>query len=459
MIKDVITETAICSGRLNKIDFLNKVDMNTDITGDVTFNSTLRCLLLDRVGDDCFLGRYQRIYVVEKDVPEYVRQFLVQSQLTDLQFIEASLDGFSSDVFNKVLEEKLEGWERVLSITAFYSRLFNVSCFINRETRRSILLLYDRLTIARWHFLQSCMPAMMPWFFKEHPASPDEKAMLQSLAGDYKEVYLDLVYKIANEKYNLRKLYVDAALTGYGKKRFESSISNAEAELKDQMKRMDELIEELEDCNRRRNEAIDRINGLKLLAESSEGNDTRDFFLSNDSLVLEYVSEYSIKFGVKTYALDYDPDVLETVMKQRNSWFQCATENVQKLMDLVFIQERARMKMCGAFTFNGSGVSIATDRMRDVEYRDYMPNPHLFEFKCFGDNLPLIQACLRDGDEIGALSQTITAAGNLNFNDTAVMSRFELDLNKVFDSVRCIDYNGESMTPAEFLRRVSDEEN
>ena len=86
-------------------------------------------------------------------------------------------------------------------------------------------------------------------------------------------------------------------------------------------------------------------------------------------------------------------------------------------------------------------------------------NPHLYYYRCYGQNAGYINKALAEQDYMLALEQSIACVGTLNFADGIVMSRLHAQLSQNNDSV-CIQdtETGEFLTLKQFKERIQEDE-
>lgn len=433
---------------------------------DNTFLATLRALIAPRIKEEesimlRFTSSQYSSNVVESNTAVAVVRAIwdrVRCTYDDDQLIIHSFDGTHDDNLAnlKVIESNFtkehSDYHRLEKVTEFYHKSFAVDCYINTE-KRNVIVFVDRLDNKKLHYLQVSILAFFPWYFDPSKGvSEDEMALLYSLRESLPDKYESCVARLA-EKYDFRTARIKKLLDGF-ETRFEKiECHSARNDILSFDHDIDALNARIGDLLKRRNERCIYLMGLeRKIAEGSDDSEIMDYFLCNNKMHLEDVTDWSMDFSVKDYLTYFDPDMAEMAINNMRSYVYPGEEescngisaaDMKMLMSEIFLSEkpRLRIKFCAAYHFDLNGsVSALGDYSFSDDFASCMPNPHINRFSCIGNYRLTINNLLKNRDYIGALEQCAASCKSLNFGDSPVMREFMSSLygtNCVND--RCIE--------------------
>ena len=208
--------------------------------------------------------------------------------------------------------------------------------------------------------------------------------------------------------------------------------------MREQIEHADSEIGNLNDSIGRilnhRNEYCIRLLGLEnKIACAGEDSEVMEYFLCNDKLYLEEVTNTDMYFVAGDYLTYFDKECAENTIANKRSFVygydssraKVSADEMEKLMTAIFIDETLRIKVCAAYRFSLAGnVSPNGDHSFPSEYSTYMQNPHIQLYTCMGNYTRSINDLLRKNDYIGALEQSVASCKSLNWADSTVMADF-----------------------------------
>ena len=365
------------------------------------------------------------------------------------------------------------GYYRLEKVREFYRKSFAVDCYINAE-HRNVVVFVDNLDNKKLHYLQVSILAFLPWYFNpQDGVSELEMELLYSLRETSSEKYENCIMRIA-EQYDFRTARIKQMLRG-----FETRFEKIEREkAQEDIQRCDMEIDRLNNSIGvtlgRRNELCIRLLGLeRKIAEGGEDSEIMEYFLCNNRMYLETVTERDMFFSVKDYLTYFDPDMAERAINNmrsyvylggRDSYNGITAADMKLLMSEIFLTDtpRLRIRFCAAYRFDLNGsVSAMGGHDFPMEFDSYMPNTHINEFSCIGNYQRTINDLLKRRDYIGALEQCIASCKSLNFGDSPVMNRFMQAMwgaNHINN--RCIELpDGRIVKPVEAIRWLKEQNN
>lgn len=416
--------------------------------GDISFLATLRALLAPRIGAEDSItlrftsSNYQASQLNGIPVSDVVGA-ITGPMCLDINGVFAVHDFMSSQESNlanmKIIEkgftDRYEGYYRLDKMTAFFKKSFPVICYVN-PTKKNVVLFTESLDIKKMHYLQMAILPAMPWYFNpEAGISELEMELIQSLKERTSEKYEACIRQIA-EKYDFRTARIRQMLAG-----FEHRYEQIECErVRNEITKTDNEIQRLnEDIGSQYNVRRDcciRLLGLEQkIAQGGDDSEIMDYFLCNNKLYLEHVTNTEMHFCVADYLSYFDKDMVERILSNNRSFVyssaqgSIAPEKMAKLIKAIFIDETLHIKFCAAYRFNLNGnVAALTGHEFPAEFGNCMPNTHINNFHCMGGYERTINQLLKDNNYIGALEQCIASCKSLNWGDPTVMSRFMISL-------------------------------
>ena len=448
MFRAVISDTPLYNDVAN--GFFENVD-GTGFMGDISFISTMRALVAPRLkeGGKIFQSYSNNaansaLLKVERssgEMKDFIRSMIGVREFNPdtihINNIRSSDDDVETwqNIVSENLPKAYKGFEKLEKVSLFFRKTkkgFAVSCFINPEIR-SVILCVNNLDIRTMHYLQVGIFAYFPWYFDpKDGVSVDERALIDSLRKETEDDYLAATAKIA-EKYDFRTSAIKRMLKGFEKRQDQARAASVESEIHEIVTRINNLNSQIAGLlNSKHDKDIILLGLTTKLNEESDDSEIMNYFLANKKLNLVCVSGNTMRFVVKDYLRNYDEDALKKALENKRSYVYGAPsgssvsgEDVARLMSAVFIDETIKLRVCAAYEFNLTGrVSALTGYSFGPEYKTYMPNPHIDQYRCMGNYDMIINELLRDHNYISALEQTIASCQSINFSDSTVMRAF-----------------------------------
>lgn len=469
MFSKIIESTPLTSSQANAF-FSNKITGN-QWCGDISFLATLRALIAHRMNDGeridlNFTSSEHRSGILEEghsyhtiqgavfgDSIFYEGEYIGRLQVHS--FSHSGSDGAeASAAYMKYFEdhflENNPGWYRIDKVTAFYQPAhFNVICFV-RPDERKVLLLCDHLKYKTMHYLQCSILAFMPWYFNQDDGVTElEMELVQSLAPPKQgratsDAYEECLQKIA-DLHNFKEEYIKSMLENYETQFERRAIEQERHNIDHWRMEMEDLNTRLSELLRCERESQVRLLGLEQkMAEGSHNHEIMDFFLNSNNISLQRVDDTRITFVVKDYLEYFDEEAAEKVVANEDSYvyYNCAgftKEDIKSLMTALFIDKELRIKTCATYYIDGGELTggALSGQHFDSEFNNYMPNPHIQEYRCDGNFQKAVGQYMQRCDCIGAISQYVVSCKSLNFLDTCVMESFMRLLSA--GSYKCIE--------------------
>jgi len=434
MFGTVITETALTDERAQSA-FAHKVVEYGSFGGDISWLSTLRALLYDKLSDndrvDLFCSSIARPRLNVTDICRALKSDHAD-ELTNALYCY-NVTSISDEDVKKIdpleIVKELDGFVYISRVTELFRKNFTVFCFANEERKTSIVIGFN-LTIARYHYLQCATVGMIPWWFTG-TLSDKDKAVLYSLRGATSTEYYDLMKKIADE-IGLREIFLKEKLSGFENryseiqaKRIRETIETAYQMIADHENSIHQLLQSIEHQEF-------EYDGIQKKINSKGESEILEYFLTNKHLDLVSADDNNLEYIVFDYLSSWDIDLAERMIGNRDSYFYYDYRNKpcnadwEMLLKAIFINEELKLRFCSRFDLDITRSLVNGIRHYDYpsEYSNYMPNPHIDQYGCVGNFEKVFRECMKNHDYIMAIANSIISGMSLNFSDATVMERF-----------------------------------
>jgi len=489
MFKNIVAATPFTSPAANSY-FQNIVQSGHGFQSDVSFLATLRALVAPRITDEDRVtllftstsftadslqsARADRVVeTITRDMPlDSSGMFIIHN------FCNQNADDNTANMqaIEKNFASRLQGYHQLNKMTDFFIKSFPVLCYINTELK-NVVIFTEKLDLKKLHYIQCSILAALPWFFNpENGVSDVEMELLQSLREKSSDKYMDCIERIASQ-YDFKTARVRQLLNGF-ETRYErielDKIKNSIEHTNDEIIQLNSSIGAL---LTRKNDFCTKLLGLELkIVQGGEDSEIMEYFLCNNKLHLENVTDTNLYFSVGDYLSYFDKEMVERMLDNRHS-FVYENENgrpytriehdkMKMLLQAIFLDEIFRIKFCAAYRFSlGGNVSPISGHEFPCELNTFMPNPHIDKYSCMGNYQMTINERLMENDYIGALEQSIASCKSLNWADSTVMGFFIATMYGHNGSVnsRCIELpDGSVVKPAQailWLEKQAEQDN
>jgi len=400
---------------------------------DTTSEYTLKALLHKRAG-----GRYVETYCLSLRVHGTDDANISRSILNNISFDRALtviyVDG-DKDEYNRAINATEsdvsclgfihnEAAERFMAQNNLDTRIY-----IN-EKRKTSLIIGHPLSAKSYHALQSLIPVLLPWYFKDNPVTDDEKALLTCLLSDTSDAYKDWMCKFI-KSLDLRTSMIRNKLDGYTSRLIEERTRSIMSSIEDYDKRIREHEQLINTLMANKDKLNDELTGF-LLRENPDKDDTLiDFLIASKSIFLQDVFGSDIYIEVATTLDNFDADMYEKFRENPRSpfnldknFYSCNSEDGKRLLDAIFIKQSLKINVRASFILNFINARGNVNRDYTDFSKNCINNPHLTEYRCLGNNNALLFNALRKRDYMIALSTCISIAGNLNVSEVPNVEHF-----------------------------------
>lgn len=415
--------------------------------GDYTFLSTIRALLGHRLKENEKINLNFRRCSYPKDyISGYSPKDRVQLIISDLAERKNNIcivnicnsDAETNDAWVQDMQEnfpKVYGdYTYLEKVTVFFRKICYTACFVNAKTKSTIFLI-SQMTARRMHYIQSGIPAYLPWYF--NPAdgiTEDERNLLNSFREKSGDLYVQILSRIA-EGFDFEVQRIKELLTGFETRYERIRLNQERMELERIRRAITDLNERISASLRQMRDKEIVICGLDdKIKSGSESNDMMDYFIANKHLILRAVNETTMEFVVKASLDFFDEELAAKFLGRDGSYFYeyadrhgiMNKENIRMLMTEIFLNQRLKVNVCAAYNLRLEGNVSALSHYDEYggECAEYTPNPHIDQYHCLGTHERLINERLMEHDYISAIAQCITSCKSLNLADSAVMSEF-----------------------------------
>lgn len=421
------------------------------INNDVSFISTMRALLMNRIGEEdeidlALSSSSYSTYTVTNNPPGDVIKamlgceqiykhnlFQIHSFNTGAMGSDAS---FMMDFIEAELPNTFVNFERVEKVTTFFSKMFRVLCYVSPATKTTLFFIQD-LNYVKTHALQMAILPALPWYFNNDSALlPEEMDLIKSLQESTPDHYMECLHILA-DKYDLTRIRIKNLLEGVETKYLDGERIALEHQISDFMRTISDYNERIGRLYRDRDSCFSKLLGVKSKIASAAGeSELVDYFMNNSRLYLDDVTGDTIYFSVADDITYYDPEMAERMIadtygyidENYSSRSKLSREDMKKLLTGVFIDERLHIKFCAEYSFRINGNVSGVTMCNDSSFKNCMKNPHIDQYHCLGGYEQTINEILEHHDYIGAIEQCVASCKSLNWGDSFVMNSFVNEL-------------------------------
>lgn len=409
-----------------------------DFNGDQTFLATVRALLPSRLPEgEEFLETLVSVGIDSLEDPQQL--FFRDAEHHGIRI--CNLSGISQETAEAVFRRLREpgglpaGVREMEDVSLFLSQKGVLSLVAVDEARRVAWVFAEGLNTAKWHLVQSLLPRLLPWYFRDHPLSKAELDLLLSLTRRTPDAYQVAVEELSKQ-YDIRSLRIRDGLAGFEARFEKQELENLSQEIAQRDADLEALRNRFAQRLRERENLVIRESGLRekiRRAQEPGASELMDYFLCNQSLHFLSVDGTKLRFVVSGYLDNYDPDAFESIADNPDSYFyykgsdhydnpEMTHERTEKLLRAIFQDGRIKVHTCAAFDLDAGSFHVSALRNFSYppEFSGCLPNPHLHYHSCLGSNELEILDALRRRDYILAVEACVAAARNMNFTDSTV---------------------------------------
>lgn len=457
---------------------------------DVSFLATLRALLYSRVPKEesvtlqYHTSNYRTSQIGDASPRDCVRAFLKGTYALDGYSGNLTIHSFEgSDADNAACYDRLdEGMQQVLS---GYKSVTDLSAWIENEAKfkakiyiceekRNTIIFTDKLTMKKWHLLESLVTRYFPWYFSSAPLTEEELNLVKTLSKRYAPNYENAIEEFA-KRFDFRAEIIRSKLKGF-ESQFDrrklndvrSRIESIESQMRELESMFSNYYREMNECRIQETGLLDRINNA-----SDDESEMMEYFLLNKSIHLMDVSGGRIEFVVATTMANFDPDAAESMIRNKRSFFyidndngnefagRMTVEQIERLFKEIFLKETLKLRLCAAYRLdfnNGTYAGIANYSFpRDV-IMDHTPNQHIQAYHCLGQNEKTIRQSMRANDYVGAVAACVQSANSVNVTEGATCGKmmrrlFSTDIGAVIQLP-----DGSTKTPLDAVKWLEEQD-
>lgn len=457
---------------------------------DVSFLATLRALLYSRVPKEesvtlqYHTSNYRTSQIGDASPRDCVRAFLKGTYALDGYSGNLTIHSFEgSDADNAACYDRLdEGMQQVLS---GYKSVTDLSAWIENEAKfkakiyiceekRNTIIFTDKLTMKKWHLLESLVTRYFPWYFSSSPLTEEELNLVKTLSKRYAPNYENAIEEFA-KRFDFRAEIIRSKLKGF-ESQFDrrklndvrSRIESIESQMRELESMFSNYYREMNECRIQETGLLDRINNA-----SDDESEMMEYFLLNKSIHLIDVSGGRIEFVVATTMANFDPDAAESMIRNKRSFFYIGNDNgnefagrmtveqIERLLKEIFLKETLKLRLCAAYRLdfnNGTYAGIANYSFpRDV-IMDHTPNQHIQAYHCLGQNEKTIRQSMRANDYVGAVAACVQSANSVNVTEGATCGKmmrrlFSTDIGAVIQLP-----DGSTKTPLDAVKWLEEQD-
>lgn len=320
---------------------------------------------------------------------------------------------------------------RELLLTVGFEELVDVELYLNQndrhvrthiwvnELKHTAEVYCSSLPPTYFHLLQSVLPRLLPWIFKDKSLSSTEKDLLYSLAKKDSETYKMLLNSLLK---NIQK-------ESLGRKLDAFLNNNADMRLKETERSINEIMDNLNELQNSYNAYLTKL----AIEEEEKAKLEISLSHSNEALkeqIIEYLKvspsvEISVEdckmiVLVKTHLEFFDPEHLKIILSNPKSKVNLCLKSEQiEVLKAIFIEQRFKIPVQAAYKlYADGGVTAVTEGGRQYEV-DTLVNPHIGIHGCLGQFFQEISGAIKSNNYIMAIEECVASAKSINISESA----------------------------------------
>ena len=420
--------------------------------GDKSLLATMRCILPGHVPDgESVYGAVTSVLAGGDSAHERFARVMDRVSVNRTNCLSILSVSGSEDFCTKFLET-FDDQELLAKLFPGYAHLKQVEDFfqsskilsrimVNRDLNSTVILV-SNMGLRWFHTIQTFLPLYFPKFFPEKNYTDEEKDLLKALTKRDIQPYIAAVQKF-EAKYDFRAIRIRGMLTGFERNLDDQAIAVVEHDIESFRNQIDSYLTNIASCYRNIEDAMIRKNGLiqKRMSRADEEGELIQYAVRNKSLDIVCVMDGDIRFIVRTYLDNFDPDVFERYFQKEDSFLfldnngyepyrGMSPDDWRLFLKAVFHDEIFKIRVCAAYhlDFNTGNFGGISNYTFPDSCATYVPNYHIQEYHCLGGNEDEISAAMIARDFVGAIEACVASAKNINLTDFAVVQYFCRDL-------------------------------
>lgn len=336
--------------------------------------------------------------------------------------------------------------------------------FTNTNTNKTVVFIPNDVLPIR--LLNSGLRHLIPWYSTGVEFGEDEINLLKSLLKD--DGYDLFISSLENleSKYNFREVKIKSLLAGIGKIDIDKKVEKLNHQISERENTCDSYLRELSKIQAEIKKLKDLILGAYQRTTTVD-QELINLFLSVKNLSLVDAKNERVIFDASTILNSYSESAVDVIYRNKTSWLYQkgdignnfkSRDELAQFFKAVFSDEKFKIKVCARFEMIVSDEAklVATKGAAFKGYlADCLPNPHLNELSCLGQNKVEIAKCLKTDDYVSAIMQCLQATSNLAMGDDAACRRFVSTLD-TFSGKCMIDENGNELTIEDALAIIKE---
>ncbi len=307
--------------------------------------------------------------------------------------------------------------------------------FIQDDIANSVVIT-DGMNCRKWHLLQTFVRTYFKNLFQTNPLTESEMALLQCYYKTDRNLdhYKALMAEF-EKPYDIRSAIIKKALTGFASNIKRRRLAQAENRVETLAKQISDRQQAIRELTAQREKAMIEVYGLRFSSGKEEGDEELlQYFLANKSLVFTTCEGNEFHYWVKGQLTYWDDQIVGSYISTTSGYLYNGCEaydinkrKFQRLLKEIFVERKVKVLMAAAFCFKSSdssvGIDVEEDASRPPELKDYLPNPHLMGYSCWGTHAGNLADATARGDIAEAVAVTVAATTQITINDSA-MAKF-----------------------------------
>ena len=426
---------------------------------DYTWEMTAALLLYSRVDNPKISLNIDQIDNIDPDV----YSLTIFNNFNTSDDLESTL---STRLNSKIV--RLETHEKYIKTTTNA----NICLFLAPELNK--VFVYSKLSIVDlrvYHLLVSFFPAYFKDLFKKKPLTKDEQSFLQTLTESTSSNYTARVAALSAAR-SFRQFAMRYVLNDFNFKMYEKQLRAAEKEQENCRAAMDDALQKYSLYYEKLEKWNIQIRGFRAaMEEDHNNNEFKEYLLNNKNLMLLRAEDARLYFNVMTFLDPYEFEVYENISRHNtyahlfaNAGIGFSERDAKMLLDAIFSRNNClKLRICASIILDFNNASCVADKLHRFElddklFENYLSNPHLDYYNCFGQNMADIIFNMTHGDPEGTIECVVNSVKQVNVAEDVSFGRLVKAL--AISMGKClVSEDGTEMTAHEAIKYLKEKNN
>lgn len=351
------------------------------------------------------------------------------------------IQSFEGDEANEFLKESekfnadyaKKGWKKLDTASQYIDKDGHALVYQNEKKQGVMITTTKPFLLKVIHLAASCLPTLMPWFFKDKPLTENETAMLRMLYDQKEKEFLKVMDDVfaAGDFYGKK---LQAALKGFCSRNYDNEISRGQRNVDSIRRDIDNLLSSVRDKTRSLENAQIQLAAIRDRACCTDDveKELADYLKRNKALTFLKKSDDQIYIGYTGYLNDCDEayfrNCVEKKANNRSYVYEDTPYDIELTRDFfiaIWKTHRFNLRTYCEWVIDSSccvdAVMGSNMEGRDEMMKDRIRQPHIDRHGCYDGYRQTFSDLASRHDFVGALTLISASSASINWNDSTVV--------------------------------------